>query len=121
MLISEEMIMVLENRRRGIPGLLAFAYLLFTFVRSAMRAIREKHDDRWLVIGMMSGVAALYVAHVFSPYLNHPIGLGFLVLALPFFPWQKKMMLSMSAIAKKIPTPQIKPARSVVTVTRNSL
>jgi O-antigen ligase len=107
--------------KMGIPGLLAFAYLLFTFVRSAMRAIREKHDDRWLVIGMMSGVAALYVAHVFSPYLNHPIGLGFLVLALPFFPWQKKMMLSMSAIAKKIPTPQIKPARSVVTVTRNSL
>lgn len=107
--------------KMGIPGLLAFAYLLFVLLRAAIRAIREKHDDRWIVIGMVSGVMALYVAHVFSPYLNHPIGLGFLVLALPFFPWQKKSMPSMSAIVEKIPTPQIKPIQSTVTVTRNSL
>ena len=107
--------------KMGIPGLLAFAYLLFVLLRSAMRAVREKHDDRWIVIGMVSGVVALYVAHVFSPYLNHPIGLGFLVLALPFFPWQKKSLPSMSAIVEKIPTPQMKTVQSAATVTRNSL
>lgn len=107
--------------KMGIPGLLAFAYLLFVLLRAAMRAIREKHDDRWIVIGMVSGVVALYVTHVFSPYLNHPIGLGFLVLALPFFPWQKKPMPSMRSIVEKIPTPQIKAVQSAATVTRNSL
>lgn len=107
--------------KMGIPGLLAFAYLLFVLLRASMIAIREKHEDRWIVIGMVSGVVALYVAHVFSPYLNHPIGLGFIVLALPFFPWQKKPMPSMSAIVEKIPNPQIKSIRSAATVTRNSL
>lgn len=107
--------------KMGIPGLLAFAYLLFVLLRASMRAILEKHEDRWIVIGMASGVVALYVVHVFSPYLNHPIGLGFIILVLPFFPWQKKSMPSMSAIVEKIPTPQIKAVQSAVTVTRNSL
>lgn len=98
--------------KMGIPGLLAFAYLLFVLLRASMRAIRERHDDQWIAIGMVSGVATLYVTHVFSPYLNHPIGLGFLVLALPFFPWQKKPMPSMRAIVANIPTPQIKTVQS---------
>lgn len=107
--------------KMGIFGLFAFAYLLFVLVRSALRTIREKHDDRWIVIGVVSGVVALYAAHVFSPYLNHPIGIGFLIFVLPFFPWQRKALPSMAAIVEKIPTPQIKSVSSAATVTRNSL
>lgn len=107
--------------KMGIPGLLAFASLFFVLFRSMWRAIREKRDDRWIVIGMFSGVVALYVAHVFSPYLNHPIGLGFLVFALPFFPWQKPSLPLMSTIVEKIQASQIKVVQSAATVTRNSL
>ena len=34
-----------------------------------------------IVLSIMSGLIALSIIHFFSPYLNHPLGLGFLILS----------------------------------------
>lgn len=44
----------------------------------------EPHPAAWLAIGLISSLVMLYATHTFSPYLNHPIGLGMLMFVVPF-------------------------------------
>lgn len=67
--------------KMGILGLLGFiAY-------AASIAYAVKNNFSWISFGLATGVFALFVTHVFSPYLNHPIGLTFMVFVLPFLAW----------------------------------
>jgi hypothetical protein len=34
----------------------------------------------------------LYVTHIFSPYLNHPLGLGFLLFIVPFIDSRRSLL-----------------------------
>ena len=36
-------------------------------------------------LGILSGLVALAVLNVTTPYLNHPLGIGYLILALASF------------------------------------
>ncbi len=83
--------------KMGIPGLLAFGFYFFTIFRAGRRSIIAQEETRWLSIGLACGVLALFVAHVFSPYLNHPIGLGFMVFVLPFFPWKQEPLTAVAS------------------------
>jgi len=68
--------------KMGVLGVLAFGwYLMSIFV-----GVRRFGRDRiWLGVALMSAVVALFGTHIFSPYLNHPIGIGFMVFVLVFF------------------------------------
>lgn len=87
--------------KMGIPGLLAFGFYLFTVLRAGYRSFIDKEETRWLTLSLTSGIIALFVAHIFSPYLNHPIGLGFMVFVLPFFSWAHRPMPSITALREK--------------------
>lgn len=87
--------------KMGVPGLLAFGLYFVTILRAAYRSFVEKEETRWLTMSLASGVIALFVAHIFSPYLNHPIGLGFMVFVLPFFSWAHRPMPTMTALREK--------------------
>lgn len=68
--------------KMGILGPIAFVYAFYGLVRGLWGGLRS--DQAWVSVAFVSAVVMLYVTHVFSPYLNHPLGLGLLMLAVPF-------------------------------------
>ncbi len=104
--------------KSGLLGLVAFGWLLFAILRSCLRSIAEKQPNRWLAIGFTAGLIALYIIHIFSPYLNHPIGLAFVLIALPFFNWKTTKLPSLASIKEKLPSPTIKSIHQPITVGR---
>ncbi len=68
--------------KMGILGIAAFVAYYFMITRQLMRSWSTV--PRWLLIGILSGLIALGIAHIFSPYLNHPIGLLWLLCVIPF-------------------------------------
>jgi hypothetical protein len=74
--------------KMGFLGLLAFVAYILGLYNATASAWMKGEGDRWLSLGFGAGIIALYIVHIFSPYLNHPIGLGFMVFVLPFFSWR---------------------------------
>lgn len=70
------------NLKLGLPGLLAYAWLLFHFFRQAWFNFSRRGD--LLSLGLGLSWAALVVVNFFTPYLNHPLGIGFLILSFLF-------------------------------------
>lgn len=70
--------------KMGIMGPLAFLFLFVMIVRQFF--LQKKSDTSWMGIGLIAGLVFLYATHAFSPYLNHPIGLGFILFTLLFLP-----------------------------------
>jgi len=70
----------------GVLGALAFIYFLWTIFIFLAKSLRceffklNNNSDGFLKLGFLSFLAALIVVHIFTPYLNHPLGLGWLVL-----------------------------------------
>lgn len=69
----------------GLVGVFAYLYLLVKIIKcgwkkfkDSMRAPFEK--DISLVVGVLSGTLALFLIHGVSPYLNHPLGIGIVIL-----------------------------------------
>lgn len=73
--------------KMGLLGLIAFiAYAIV--LTHAFLYTYHAHDNRWVVAGLYVSMVALFATHLFSPYLNHPIGLGMMLFVLPFFDWK---------------------------------
>ncbi len=60
--------------KMGLLGLLAYGYLLFAIFRLVMQASAK--ERQWLLPSFF----ALLVLNAVSPFLNHPLGIGFLAL-----------------------------------------
>jgi hypothetical protein len=74
-------------------GVLAPVALVYALFMLSKQLLSNKNDEqRWVSIGLVAGLVFLSVTHFFSPYLNHPIGLGYLLFCIPFIPsnWNKK-------------------------------
>lgn len=68
--------------KTGILGLFVFLGILLAFIREFRAVLRfGDRGSRGLAWGFLFALAALYLTHSFSPYLNHPIGVGFLAVA----------------------------------------
>ena len=86
--------------KMGLLGPLAFLWLFYGLLKGLLRdEVRlernpsevelsstkvDKSRPAWLTIGLVSGLFMLYATHIFSPYLNHPLGLGFILFLVPF-------------------------------------
>lgn len=73
--------------KMGLLGLAAFIAYAIVLTHAFMYTYKH-YGSRWISIGLYAGAIALFATHLFSPYLNHPIGLGYLIFILPFFDWQ---------------------------------
>lgn len=73
--------------KMGILGPAAFLYAAYELLKR-LWAYRWT-DQAWLGFGLMSGFVFIFATHFFSPYLNHPIGLGYLLFLVPFLPTKK--------------------------------
>ena len=92
--------------KMGVLGPLAFLWMLVLLVYRFLS--QQKTDHTWISFGLVGGLVFLFATHVFSPYLNHPIGLGFLLFSLVFLPDaqdqpQHKFAQSMMHIPQQIP------------------
>jgi len=63
----------------GIFGLLAYLFLLFKLLATGLKA-GFKHNN-YIYFGLSAGLVFIAVTHTFTPYLNHPLGIGFLVVS----------------------------------------
>lgn len=70
--------------KMGILGPIGFLILFAALFKSFL--LTKKTDHAWVGSGLMAGLTFLFVIHAFSPYLNHPIGLGFILFCFCFLP-----------------------------------
>lgn len=68
--------------KMGLLGPLSFAFLFGWYVWRLWPGLRGERG--WLAVGLLASVVSVFAIHVFSPYLNHPLGLGLLLFVLPF-------------------------------------
>ncbi len=61
--------------KMGIFGLLAVIVVILSLVRRVAKSAMPE----WLRYAMLATIAALVAVHIFTPYLNHPLGLGILL------------------------------------------
>ncbi|PIR47952.1 hypothetical protein COV06_00945 [Candidatus Uhrbacteria bacterium CG10_big_fil_rev_8_21_14_0_10_50_16] len=70
-------------------GLLGTGILLYVFYAIAAdlwHASREDRAHTWLYMALFFSFIALLIAHMFSPYLNHPIGWGMIAIIVALVP-----------------------------------
>lgn len=82
--------------KMGLIGPLALLLIGFFSARGLIN--QWSKENGWLAVGFFASLVALYVIHVFSPYLNHPIGLGFLIFLIPFLEFNQP-----AAVKSRIP------------------
>jgi O-antigen ligase len=68
----------------GLLGLIIYLILIYTIVKQLYLIYKKSSDPelRALIIGLNLGLFALLGVHMFTPYLNHPLGIGYLLLLL---------------------------------------
>lgn len=65
----------------GLAGLaiyLAFIWQVFKKIKTKFLA--STHEEKYIIFALIAGLLALLITHNFSPYLNHPIGIGYILL-----------------------------------------
>ncbi|MBI2415088.1 MAG: O-antigen ligase family protein [Candidatus Kerfeldbacteria bacterium] len=70
----------------GVPGIVLFFGLLYSLIRQAHQVLRSTvhqlaNNDRTTIITVALGTLALGGIHLLTPYLNHPLGIGWLIIA----------------------------------------
>jgi O-antigen ligase len=70
----------------GLAGLMVYFYLIYSLIKKFVVFIKKNAEQHSAVLslGLMLGLAAILVVHFFSPYLNHPLGIGYLLLLFIF-------------------------------------
>ncbi|NUM25382.1 MAG: O-antigen ligase family protein [Candidatus Buchananbacteria bacterium] len=63
----------------GILGLLVYFFLVYTIIVSGLKNPSPTN------IGLLTGLVAVLATNIFSPYLNHPLGIGYLLLLSAIF------------------------------------
>ncbi len=61
----------------GLLGLLVYLYLLYRLIRDSFQT--EAYQPYMKALGL--SLVALAVVNIFTPYLNHPLGIGFLIIS----------------------------------------
>lgn len=67
----------------GMLGIAAFIWILVAAIKGLWPLM--KGEQAWLGIGLISTLVMLYATHIFSPYLNHPLGIGLILFTVPFW------------------------------------
>lgn len=63
----------------GILGLAAYLLLLFMLIKDSI--LQGRKNEQILFFSLASGLVFLAVVNIFTPYLNHPLGIGLIVMS----------------------------------------
>jgi hypothetical protein len=66
----------------GFIGMAIYLFIIFYLIFKILRGIRNKEfvDKNFLIIGLSAALLSITVLNNFSPYLNHPLGIFFLLI-----------------------------------------
>jgi O-antigen ligase len=63
----------------GLLGTLVYLLFLWQLVRDSLKIASQ--NKNYIFFALPAGIIFLAVTNAFTPYLNHPLGIGFLVLS----------------------------------------
>ena len=69
--------------KTGLLGVLAYLYIMYKIVRIGMKRIKKLPYNAiasYHIYGGLLGLIVIAITHSFSPYLNHPLGIGTIML-----------------------------------------
>lgn len=71
----------------GLAGLLVYLMLITRIAQQGWQLLKNKINVQFkaIVVGLMAGLVAILITNVFSPYLNHPLGIGYLIILAVLF------------------------------------
>ena len=67
----------------GLAGLIVYLYLIIKIIRMILEKIKslpKQSKDLYLLYGALFALIAVALTHGASPYLNHPLGIGIIIL-----------------------------------------
>jgi O-antigen ligase len=64
--------------KMGIAGFLAFAVFVLVIVKKMWQMLAAA-ETSWLALAFFLSITGVALAHTFSPWLNHPLGIGLLL------------------------------------------
>lgn len=68
--------------KMGVSGLLIYLVFLKRLVQDCLLRLRARDEETAAVsFGLLVALVALAFTHIFSPYLNHPLGIGIVLLS----------------------------------------
>lgn len=65
----------------GLAGFAALLYTVVALIRQLYTKMKEGGEDHIEALGTLAALVALFGTHMFTPYLNHPLGIGWLLIA----------------------------------------
>jgi hypothetical protein len=69
----------------GLVGLFIYGYFVYRIFRLGQTALKYSPENKPLVIGLLLALSALILTHLTTPYLNHPLGLGLIIICVVVF------------------------------------
>ena len=92
--------------KMGFMAPIGFIFLFLVFIRRA-RAMFSTPKE-WIGIWIISSLVFISATHVFSPYLNHPLGLGVLLFLFIFLPPDSRVRFFalLYFLKQKMPNPR---------------
>ncbi len=65
----------------GLAGLIIYLIFIWQiFKKMLVKSLASGNEEKFILFALIAGLIALLITHNFSPYLNHPIGIGYLLL-----------------------------------------
>lgn len=66
----------------GLFGLIIYLIIIWQQFKISWQLFKKNTDPyyRSILIGLILGLVALLITHGFSPYLNHPLGIGYIII-----------------------------------------
>lgn len=64
----------------GILGMTVYLWLIWKIWTEGWGIIRSKNDYSVIIAGCMTGIVLILATSIFSPYMNHPLGIGYIIL-----------------------------------------
>lgn len=86
--------------KTGVLGLVAVFLIAASYAIATQSHLRKGHDDKWVVIGLFSSTIFVLIVHVFTPYLNHPLGISLLLLPLVFLAFEDPKLKTTEALSR---------------------
>lgn len=65
----------------GLVGFAALGYFIVSLLKRLYARLKEGGIDHNEALGTLTALIALFGTHMFTPYLNHPLGIGWLLIA----------------------------------------
>lgn len=98
--------------KMGVLGPIGFLFLFLYINKRLMTLLKSEHS--WISIGLICGLVFLFATHIFSPYLNHPIGLGFILFTMIFVPKEFESLATQKSYQSNLSVQQEMPAPASV-------